>query len=268
MYINIFVIFSFLCLNACTTKKETIKNRPAETLYKEGVQAMKAEDYEKAAQYFNEVDTQHPYSKWSKKSQIMLAYAHYEHQKYDLAVAALDTFIQLHPTHPDISYAYYLKALCHYEQISDIKRDQEPAVEALTSLNALIYRFPQSKYAKDAKIKRQYVKDHLAGQDMEVGRFYLESGQFAAAINRFRYVIEKHQTTSHVPEALHRLVEAYLSLGMEKEAVQIGSVLAHNFKGSEWYADTYYLLKGVDLRPKGKKAEFPSWLGNLFGNQS
>lgn len=215
-----------------------------EVLYNRALDDLGAEDYKHAAKEFEEVDRQHPYSVWATKAQIMAAFTYYESNKYDDAIIALDRFIQLHPGHRDIPYAYYLKALCYYEQISDVGRDQHITQQALDSLSDLAKRFPDTAYARDARIKVDLTIDQLAGQEMYIGRYYQQSRQYVGAINRYRTVIERFQTTSQVPEALHRLVECYLALGVKSEAKEAAAVLGYNFPGSDWYQDTYYLMTG------------------------
>ncbi|MFP4097424.1 MAG: outer membrane protein assembly factor BamD, partial [Alphaproteobacteria bacterium] len=189
-----------------------------EVLYERANKALEAEDYIQATKYFEEVERQHPYSKWSSRAQLMAAYSAYLGLRYDEALAALDRYIQLHPGAEDIDYAYYLKALSYYEQITDVRRDQDTTQNAVRALNTLITRFPNSEYTRDATLKRDLALDHLAGKEMEIGRYYLNRGHINAAINRFRSVIMNFQTTSHVPEALHRLVEAYMTLGLKEES--------------------------------------------------
>ena len=203
---------------------------------------MNDERYVEATRYFEEVERQHPYSAWATRAQLMAAYSSYLDQRYDEAVLALDRYIQLHPGASDVDYAYYLKALCFYERISDVRRDQDMTIEAVKGLNALINRFPDSQYTRDAILKRDLTFDHLAGKEMEIGRYYLNRGQVNAAINRFRSVVANFQTTSHVAEALHRLVEAYMTLGLKNEAMQVAAVLGHNYPGSKWYQRSYQLL--------------------------
>ncbi|MCB1782425.1 MAG: outer membrane protein assembly factor BamD [Alphaproteobacteria bacterium] len=233
-----------LSLTACASGKDNKpeETAPADELYKKASTAMSDENYAEATRYFEEVERQHPYSEYSMKAQLQGAYASYLDQRYDDAITALDRYIELHPGAPDVDYAYYLKAMCYYEQISDVRRDQEMTIEALKSLNTLINRFPQSKYARDAELKRDLTMDHLAGKEMEVGRYYLNRGQINAAINRFRNVVINFQTTTHTPEALHRLVEAYMTLGLRQEALQVAAVLGYNYPGSEWYERSYKLL--------------------------
>jgi outer membrane protein assembly factor BamD len=238
-------IFALACavLAACGAKEKTdYVERPVEELYNAAVDAMSAGRYATAARGFDEVERQHPYSTWATKAQLMAAYAHYQNNKYDDAVVALDRFIQLNPSNRDVGYAYYLKALCVYEQITDIHRDARMTDLALRALEEVMRRFPDSAYARDARLKIDLTKDHLAGKEMEVGRFYMNRGQYVGAINRFRTVVDKYQTTSHVPEALHRIVESYVALGLTAEAERTAAVLGHNYPGSEWYQDTYGLV--------------------------
>src|SRR4029450_3727455 len=222
--------------------------QPVEVLYNRALDDLGAQEYKAAAKGFEEVDRQHPYSVWATKAQIMAAFAYYQSNKYDEAIIALDRFIQLHPGHRDIPYAYYLKALCYYEQISDVQRDQRVTQQALDALAEVVKRFPETPYARDARLKVELAIDHLAGKEMSIGRYYQKNEQYVGAINRYRVVIERYQTTTHVPEALHRLVECYLSLGVRSEAKETAAVLGHNFPGSDWYADSYYLITGEDYR--------------------
>jgi outer membrane protein assembly factor BamD len=180
----------------------------------------------------------------------MSAYSYYQNGRYDDAILALDRFIQLHPSNPDVPYAYYLKGLSYYEQISDVERDQKITELAMNTLRELMTRFPNSKYAKDAKVKIDLTVDHLAGKEMEIGRYYHKRGNYLAAINRFRTVISKYQTTTHVPEALHRMTEAYYALGLTQQARETAAVLGHNFPGSEWYIDSYEMIEEKPIRPK------------------
>jgi outer membrane protein assembly factor BamD len=218
--------------------------QPVEVLYNRALDSLGQQEYKAAAKGFEEVDRQHPYSVWATKAEIMAAFAYYQSNKYDEAIIALDRFIQLHPGHRDIPYAYYLKALCFYEQISDIGRDQRITQQALDALAEVVKRFPESPYARDARLKVELAIDHLAGKEMAVGRYYQSNQQYIGAINRYRVVIERYQTTTHVPEALHRLVESYLSLGVKSEAQEAAAVLGYNFPGSDWYQDSYYLMTG------------------------
>ncbi|MBE0531665.1 MAG: outer membrane protein assembly factor BamD [Rhodospirillales bacterium] len=250
-----------ILLAGCASKEEPYVERPIEELYNEAMDALQAGKYDTAARQFDEVERQHPYSSWATKAQLMAAYGHYQKSAYDDAIVALDRFIQLHPSNRDTPYAYYLKALCYYEQISDVRRDQKMTQEAKKTLEELVTRFPESTYAKDARVKMDLTQDHLAGKTMEIGRYYLRQGHYLAAINRFRYVIDNHQTTTHVPEALLRLTEAYLALGLADEAKRTAAVLGHNFPGSEWYVDAYELLEQKRIRPQ-ETAWYKFWEGD------
>ena len=217
----------------------------------------------KAAQSFDEVERQHPYSTWATEAQLMAAYSYYQANQYEDAIATAQRFIDLHPGNPNVAYAYYLVGLCHYERISDVGRDQEMTRKSLEAFQEVVRRFPDSAYARDARLKIDLARDHLAGKEMEIGRYYLTRGLYIAAINRFRTVIERYQTTTHVPEALHRLVEAYLSLGIEREAQTAAAVLGYNYPGSDWYEDSYALLTGRNLQPVEDKG---SWISRAFNS--
>jgi len=219
-----------------------------EVMYRKASKSLDVGNYITAAKEFDEVEQNYPYSGWATKSQIMAAYAHYKNLKYDDALLTIDRFIQLHPGDINIAYAYYLKALCYYEQISDVRRDQKMTELALKALKQVKSRFPNSKYAKDASLKIDLAVDHMAGKEMEIGRYYLERKHYNAAINRFETVIEQYQTTTHTAEALHRLTEAYLSLGIISEAKKNAAILRQNFPQSQWYKDSYRLLTDSDGR--------------------
>lgn len=237
---------------------------PVEDLYNKAANTLDKGEYLEAAKQFDEVDRQYPYSQWAMKAQLMAGYAHYKDIKYDDAVLALDRFITLHPGDDNIAYAYYLKALCYYEQISDVRRDQKMTELALDNLHLVVDRFPDSPYAKDAKLKIDLTQDHLAGKEMEIGRYYLVRKQYQAAINRFQKVVEKYQTTTHVPEALHRMVEGYLALGIDEEAKRVASILGHNYPDSSWYKDTYRLITGQPLADGEKKSLYDRTVGKIF----
>ncbi len=243
-----------LLLAACAGQDEpAYVERPVEELYHDAVDALDEGQNSSAARLFEEVERQHPYSIWATKSQLMAAYAYYETQKYDDAVLALDRFIALHPGNRDIAYAYYLRALSFYERITDVGRDQKITEDALAGLEEVARRFPGSKYARDARLKIDLTTDHLAGKEMEIGRFYLRRGHYLAAINCFRAVVEKYQTTTHTPEALHRLTEAYAALGIDLEARHAAAVLGYNYPGADWYRDSYQVVEGgtADLEEEG-----------------
>ena len=216
--------------------------RPVEELYNRGVDAALDGAFREAAPLFDEVERQHPYSVWATQAQLMAAYSLYQSNQYDTAIAALERFISLNPGHRNVDYAFYLKGLCYYEQIVDVGRDQKLTSSALDGFVEVVRRFPNSKYARDARLKIDLARNHLAGKEMEIGRFYLYRGHYLAAINRFRRVVSEFDTTEQVPEALHRLTEAYLTLGLAEEARKAAAVLGHNYPGSRWYADSYDLL--------------------------
>jgi len=255
------VVTSVLAISACsTTEKEEAaltQEKPANVIYSEAIKSIEAKEYEIAKTLFEEVDRQHPYSNLANKSQIMAAYAAYQEMSYDEALASLDRFIQLHPGHEEIDYAWYLKAMCYYEQIADVSRDQEITKMAMQSFDSLIRRFPDSKYSREAKYKRDLTLDHLAGKEMEIGRYYLTRKHVNSAINRFLTVVREYQTTTHTPEALHRLVESYLTLGLRDEAMRVATVLGHNYPGDIWYEKTYNLM---DPNMRKEIIEKRSWL--------
>jgi outer membrane protein assembly factor BamD len=235
---------AILSLGACASSGESEEyvERPVNDLYNRAMDLLQQGDDRDAARAFEEVERQHPYSEWATRAQLMSAYAFYEANDYDEAVAAAQRFIDLHPGNQDVAYAYYLIGMSHYEQISDVGRDQNMTELALEAFDELIRRFPDSRYARDAEIKVDLARDHLAGKEMEIGRYYLRRGRYVAAINRFNNVIDQYQTTTHVAEALHRLTECYLALGIPEEARRTASVLGYNFPGSEWYQDSYALF--------------------------
>ena len=253
----VLAIASFI--GACSANNdpnEEYVERSVNVLYNEAVNALEFENFAQAAELFDEVERQHPYSQWATKAQLMAGYANYEDNNYVDALISLNRFIRLHPGNKDVPYAYYLKALSYYEQISDVSRDQEITRKARASLREVIRRFPSTKYSRDAELKLDLTLDHLAGKEMAIGRWYLRKSEYLAAINRFRQVVNNFQTTSHIPEALHRLSEAYTALGLTEEAYQVASVLGHNYPGSAWYIDSYALITGKDLRKKQPKKGF------------
>ncbi|WP_422394470.1 outer membrane protein assembly factor BamD [Nitrospirillum amazonense] len=238
---------ALLAVAACSSdeKEAPYIERPVEQIYSEAGNAIDRGEYQKAALLFGAVEQQHPYSTWAMRAELMAAYAYYQANKYEEAIGSLDRFISLHPGNPNVAYAYYLKGLCYYEQISDVRRDQTPTVQSLKALEEVIRRFPTSPYARDAKLKIDLTRDHLAGKEMDIGRYYQSVGLNLAAMKRFRQVVDQYQSTSHVPEALHRLVEVYLSLGMLDEARKAAAVLGYNYPGSDWYQNTYDLVKDL-----------------------
>lgn len=259
------LVLALPLLAACSGDgEEEYVERPVEDLYNQAMDLLRDEEYGAAVSAFEEVERQHPYSTWATKAQLMAGFSAYQDKAYDDAVVALDRFIQLHPGNRDIAYAYYLKALCFYEQISDVGRDQKMTGLAMQSLKEVIDRFPDSKYARDARLKIDLANDHLAGKQMSIGRWYLRQDQYLAAINRFMAVIRDYQTTTHVPEALFRMAEAYTALGLEQEALRVAAVLGHNFPGDPWYQDAYRLVGEGRLAPP----EDDSWLSWDLGLSS
>ncbi len=242
-----------LFVSACagdtaSEEQKAIEKLPVEALYNKALDASVEGDLVKAAKLFEDVERLYPYSKWATQAQMLYAYTLYDDQRYEEALVALDRFIELHPAHPDAPYAYYLKGLCYYEQISDVGRDQKMTQDALTAFQQVIRRFPDSKYARDAKLKMDLTLDHLAGKEMEVARFYLEQRNYLAAINRFRVVVDTYQTTPHAAEALHRLTECYLALGLREEAKRNAAVLGYNYPGTDWYQYSFDLLQNAGAK--------------------
>jgi outer membrane protein assembly factor BamD len=215
---------------------------PVEVLYNNGVDALNARRFASAGDQFAAVEQNYPYSTWAVNAQLMSGYSLYLQNKYTDAIGTLDRFIQLHPAHRDVAYAYYLRALCYYEQIADIARDQKGTEQAMNALREVVTRFPDTSYARDAKLKIDLCFDHLAGKEMEIGRYYQKQNLYEAAIGRFQRVVDDFQTTNHVPEALARLTEVYLALGLKDQARKTAAVLGYNYPGSEWYTASYAQL--------------------------
>ena len=239
--------------------------RPVERLYTLAVREMDSRDYDTAIQLFNEVERQHPYSEWARRSTLMSAFASYETRKYDEAISTAQRYISLNPAGQGAPYAYYLIAISHYDQIVDVGRDQKTTELAREALVDVVRRFPETDYARDATVKLDMVHDHLAGKEMEIGRWYLRRNQHLSAVNRFRNVVKEYDTTSHAPEALHRLVETYLSLGLKQEALAAGAVLGYNYPETDWYRDSYRLLTNQGLDPDAASPEQKrTWLQRLI----
>ncbi len=231
----VLILSCVLLFGACSSTKDTNEVFSAERLYNRGYKELNKTAYAKAAANFEKVELEHPYSKWATKAKLMGAYAYYKDQKYDDAIMSLERFIKYHPGNKDIAYAYYMRGLCYYEQIVGIEKDQESTREALDAFNQLIVRFPDTEYAADARRKINLINDHLAGQEMEVGRFYLQQKNYLSALNRFSEVVNHYQTTGHIEEALYRQVELYKILGLDKEAETSLKVLGYNYPDSKWY---------------------------------
>jgi len=216
--------------------------RDVDTLYNLARDRLDKKQYKLAAQLFDEVERQHPYSIWARRAELMSAYSYYLGRSYNDSIASAQRFLSIHPGNRDAPYAYYLIAVDYYEQINDVTRDQKITQQALDALGELVRRYPDTKYAADARLKIDLVNDHLAGKEMEIGRFYQRRAEWLASIIRFRVVVDKYQTTTHVPEALERLTESYLALGVPAEAQKAAAVLSNNYPGSKWYGRAYNLM--------------------------
>lgn len=248
-------------------REDVAANRSPEELYNNGVDALNQRRLSTAVVQFDAVEQNYPYSSWAVNAQLMRGYAEYLQNRYTESVGTLDRFIQLHPAHRDIAYAYYLRALNHYEQIADIQRDQKGTELALDALQEVVNRFPDSAYARDARLKIDLCRDHLAGKEMEIGRWYQGQKLYAAAINRFQRVVDDYQTTNHTPEALHRLTEIYLTLGLVDQARRTAAVLGHNYPGSEWYEDSYATLAANgEVPPVGRSRAESGFFSRTFGS--
>ncbi|MDX1822413.1 MAG: outer membrane protein assembly factor BamD [Paracoccaceae bacterium] len=233
----------------------------AEQIYERGEFEIDRSRPEDAAFYFSEIERLYPYSEWAKRGLIMQAFAYHSARDFENSRAAAQRYIDFYPADEDAAYAQYLLALSYYDQIDDVGRDQGLTFQALQSLRTVIEVYPDSEYASSAVLKFDLAFDHLAGKEMEIGRFYLKGAHYTAAINRFRVVVQDFQTTSHTAEALHRLVEAYLSLGLTEEAQTAGAILGHNFRATTWYEDSYKLLtgRGLELEAAGD-----GWLAQIY----
>lgn len=242
-------------------RPEIIAVVPAEQLYNDGLARIQKGDHSGASRKFGELEKQYPSSEWSRKALIMTAYAGFEGRAYDDSISASQRYLQQYPSTPDAAYAQYLLAMSYYNQIPDVTRDQERSERALLALQDLIDRYPRSEYVADAKRKIQIARDQLAGREMEVGRFYLSKRNYTGAINRFRNVVSKFQTTRHVEEALQRLTEAYMAMGIVNEAQTAAAVLGHNFPDSVWYKESYALLTKGGVQPYENSE---SWISRAF----
>jgi len=254
----------FAPLGACTlfSKDEVVADEPPEKLYNEGIFLLdKRQDYKAAAKKFEEVERQHPYSDWARKALVMTAYASYSARDYDEAVSAARRYVTLHPGSPDAAYAQFLIGSSYFDQIPDVTRDQSRTEKAIAALEEVSRKFPESEYSTNAKRKIDIARDQLAGKEMTVGRYYMDKKDFTGAINRFKIVVTQYQTTRHVEEALLRLIEAYMALGVASEAQTAAAVLGHNFPDSRWYADAYKLVKSGGLEPAENKG---SWISRAF----
>lgn len=248
---TLFLSIGLLFVGACASSDEQYIERPATEIYNTALDALQEEDYETAAAEFDEVERQHPYSVWARRAILMAAYSYYLDEEYEQSILAAQRYIMLYPGAANASYSYYLIAICFYEQITDVTRDQRKTEQALAALEELVRRYPDSEYARDAVFKIDLARDHLAGKEMEVGRYYLREEAYAAAIGRFREVVDNYETTTHAPEALHRLTEAYLALGLEEDARVTAAILGYNYPASEWYQYSYALVGDDSYQPPG-----------------
>ncbi len=251
-----------LLLAACSDSDSLVDDaRPAQTIFDEAQGNFDDGSYSDAAKGFDEVERLYPYSSLAKTAMIRSAEAYYRAQKYNEARLAAQRYLDFFPSDQDAAFAQYIVALSYYDQISEVERDQGDTVRAAQELRVVMDRYPDSVWAREAKLKRDLTMDNLAGKEMQIGRYYLGRGHYIAAINRFRHVVEDYSTTSQAPEALHRLVESYLALGVQKEAQNAAAVLGYNYPGSEWYVDSYALLTGERLGPE---LDPESWLSRNF----
>nr|WP_245904814.1 outer membrane protein assembly factor BamD [Pseudoroseicyclus aestuarii] len=233
----------------------------AEEIYQRGEYELERNQPDDAALYFGEIERLYPYSDWAKRGLIMQAFAYHRDRDYENSRAAAQRYVDFYPADEDAAYAQYLLALSYYDQIDDVGRDQGLTFQALQALRVVIEQYPDTDYAQSATLKFDLAFDHLAAKEMEIGRYYLRRGHYAAAVNRFRTVVEDFQTTSHTPEALHRLVESYLSLGLTDEASTAGAILGFNYRSTEWYEDSYALLTGQGLRAE---VSGDNWLASIY----
>jgi len=251
-------------LGACSMfdKDAIAPDEPADKLYNEGLYLLNTKkDPKGAAKKFEEVDRQHPYSEWARKSLIMAAYAFYESNQYEDCINSARRYVTLHPGSPDAAYAQFLVGSAYFDQMAEISRDQGHAEKAVEALDEVVRRYPTSEYAVAAKRKIEAARDQLAGKEMQVGRWQLERREYTGAINRFKVVVTRYQTTRHVEEALLRLTEAYMALGIVDEAQTSAAVLGHNFPESRWYKDAYALMQSRGLEPSENKG---SWISRAF----
>jgi outer membrane protein assembly factor BamD len=253
---------------ACSTagpKDEFVDDRPAGVLYNEGLAYLNQGKLSDAVKSFNEVDRQHPYSEWARKALIMSAFASYRRNRLEDTVQSARRYLTLYPGSDDAPYAHYLIGASYFKQIPDVTRDQAATMRAMASLEEIIQRYPDSEYADDARNKLIVARDQLAGKEMQVGRYYLERREYIAAIGRFKVVVTDYQNTRHVEEALARLVEANLAMGLVQEAQTAAAVLGHNFPDSQWYKDSYALLNSGGYQPEEQRG---SWLSQAFGTRT
>src|SRR5580692_3879772 len=253
-------------LAGCSKDEDYVPDRPADALYNEGLYLLNnKQDYKEAAKKFDAVDRENPYSDWARKALLMSAYAYYQAEDYESCVNSAKRYIALHPGSADAAYAQYLIGASYYDQIVDVSRDQSRADKAIDALQEVVRKYPNSEYAIQAKKKIDMARDQLAGKEMDIGRYYMKNRDFIGAINRFKVVVTQYQTTRHVEEALERLSEAYVALGITDEAQTAAAVLGHNFPESPWYKDAYGLVKTAGQEPNENKK---SWISRAFTSPS
>lgn len=257
----LFTVLFVLGVAACAATEDVYVEEPVEDIYNRAMDALDNDDWSEAIEAFDEVERQHPYSVWATRSQLMGAFANYRNENFEEAILIARRFLELHPGHRDIAYAQYLIALSYYEQITDVGRDQALTANAMTELEEIMRRFPTTEYARDARLKLQLTRDHLAGKEMAIGRYYQNQKQYLAAINRFRSVVETYQQTSQIEEALYRLVECYLALGVVYEAQTAAAVLIHNAPDSEWAEYSYALMTGAEIEIAEQDG---SWISEVW----
>jgi outer membrane protein assembly factor BamD len=254
-----------LALSGCgegfASREQPLESFSAEDIFKRAEFELESRNPDEAARYFGEVERLYPYSEWAKRALIMQAFSYHRDKDYEASRSSAQRFLDFYPADEDAAYAQYLMALSYYDQIDDVGRDQGLTFQALQAMREVIEKYPDSEYARSSILKFDLAFDHLAAKEMEIGRYYLKRGNYSAAINRFRVVVEQFQTTTHTPEALHRLVESYLSLGLQDEARTAGAILGYNFQSTEWYQDSFVLLtgQGLTLEPSGQ-----SWLNDVY----
>jgi outer membrane protein assembly factor BamD len=253
-------------LSSCgqAEKEAPLAEQPPQQIFETAEAELERGKAEKAATLFADVERLYPYSEWAKRALIMSAFANHQDGNYEQSRADAQRYLDFYPADQDAAYAQYLMALSFYDQIDNVSRDQGVTFQALQALRTVIERYPDSEYATTSLLKFDLALDHLAGKEMEIGRYYLKRGHFGAAINRFRVVVEEFQTTSHTPEALHRLVESYLSLGLTADAQTAGAILGHNFEASDWFKDSHVLLTGQGLSTEAGDKRATKWLRTIW----
>lgn len=260
-------MIAFLGLVGCVSNQEekvALEDLPPKDIFTRAELLLKEGEAENSAQLFSEIERLYPYSEWSRRASLRQAFAYNRSKDYEQSRAAAQRFLDFYPADPEAARAQYLIALSYFDQIDNVSRDQSIAFEALQAFRTVIENYPDSEFVNSSLLKFDLALDHLAGKEMDIGRFYLKRGHISAAINRFRAVVEDYQTTSHTAEALHRLVEAYLALGLEGEAQTAGAILGHNYQATEWYEESYALLTKEGLTPNGKSAKTESWLSSVY----